>query len=424
MFERARIAAVFVLAACGGPAPSLDWVSLDDDEPGVAGDLPLGTIEGGLGTEGWGSALECKPIPALSPLVAPRIVISLDGMTVHVRDEATGYDRVFPAGVGAINENEDEASYGESLSYYPIIATKRNDFALRSGSNVACKIWWTDPETGEKKPVFAGLPFLSFYGSYAMHGPIDNFTAPNGGHLTRGYVSHGCVRMESADILEIHARLGRLARVPVRVQREPERAADGARTNARPWIGHECRSDLDCDFPGGFCHENGLGGRGFCSARCTRTCSDRAGSPITFCVADPDAPSRGMCVAKTNLKNYDCRPYDHLQPRVVARFGQASVTASVCLPGSRGWIGDRCAEDADCREGNTCQEGLCTQACSRACPDLPGTPWTTCVRDPETAALGCARQCTLASNASECPFDTSCAERVRAAGDKRTVCVQ
>ena len=32
---------------------------------------------------------------------------------------------------------------------------------------------------------FAGLPFLSFYGNYAIHGPIDNYRAPNGGNLRR-----------------------------------------------------------------------------------------------------------------------------------------------------------------------------------------------------------------------------------------------
>ena len=36
--------------------------------------------------------------------------------------------------------------------------------------------------------VFAGMPFMSWSGSYGIHGPIDDYTAPNGGALRRGGV--------------------------------------------------------------------------------------------------------------------------------------------------------------------------------------------------------------------------------------------
>ena len=417
--KRAFLAIVF--AACGTTLqPSAEFVTFDGDEP----DLPLGTVEGAdTSSTNWGSALICKSIPEVSPLVSPRLILSIDGMSVHLIDEATGYDRVFPAGVGKIENEESDSSYQESLSYFPILALKRNDFAVKSSTNTQCKKWWTDSATGERSPVFAGLPFMPFYGGYALHGPIDNYTAPNGGYLTRGYVSHGCFRMEAADIVEIYGRIGKLPSVPVRLQREPERTSEGAKVDPTRWVGSECRSDLDCNYDGGFCHVNTIGDRGFCSARCTKSCADRAASPATFCVQDPDSSTLGMCVPKVTDKNDACRPYDHLQPKTMGRFNQASVTAKVCVPGTRGWVGDRCTDSTQCVAGR-CDAGVCTQDCTKACPDMPGTPWTTCAREPSTRVLSCERQCTLASNASECAAGTACVERTRAAGDTRTVCAR
>ena len=82
-------------------------------------------------------------------------------------------------------------------------------------------------------------------GNYAIHGPIDNYRAANGGNLRRGYVSHGCVRMAAADVLEVYARIKGVASVPVHVQREPERTAVypamGLGGSNRTWIGLQNR---------------------------------------------------------------------------------------------------------------------------------------------------------------------------------------
>ena len=142
------------------------------------GDLPLGdVVDEGKADGTWGSALTCKTVPSLPPLKAPHITVSIDGLTLHLTDAATGYDKVFPVGPGAINHDQGETSYGESLSLYPVIATGQHEFAITPSTIQPCKFWWTDPETGVKQPVFAGLPFLSWYGNYAIHGPIDNFRA-------------------------------------------------------------------------------------------------------------------------------------------------------------------------------------------------------------------------------------------------------
>ncbi|MGZ3426392.1 MAG: L,D-transpeptidase [Polyangia bacterium] len=326
-----RALSLLILVAAGGAVAGCD----PEGQRALApdSDLPIGDlVDEGKADGTWGSALTCKAVPSLPTLVSPRIIVSLDGLTLHLVD-AAGFDKIFPIGPGAINHNQGETSYGESLSLYPVLATGQHEFSITPSSIQPCKFWWTDPETGVKSPVFAGLPFLSWYGNYAIHGPIDNFRAPNGGNLRRGYVSHGCIRMGAADILEVYARIKGLAKIPVHVQKEPERASDGRRVDVpNPWIGAECTSDADCTMSGGFCHPNQATGRGFCSAACTSTCADRAGYPTTFCVADPANASRGMCVEKQLPQDEACRPFDGLKTATRARFGQPAVSASVCVP--------------------------------------------------------------------------------------------
>jgi hypothetical protein len=393
-------------------------------------DLPIGDqLADDLKDDGvWGAALTCKTAPSLPGLSRPHITVSLEGLTLHLVDEDTGFDKVFPVGVGAIDPDETSASFGESLTY-AAIQSSGNDFAITPSSIQTCKTWWTDPDTGKRQPVFAGLPFLSWDGPYAIHGPIDNFRAPNGGNLRRGFVSHGCVRMEAADVLEVYARIKGVSRIPVHVQREPERDTDGRRVDvAAPWVGAEGASDGDCGYTGGFCKQNRYSDRGFCSARCTSTCADRAGYPSTFCVADPDDATLGICVPKMIAQDQDCRPYDHLVARTLKRFHQ-TVQASVCVPGSPGWVGDHCFADADCDNGTHCAgagdtPGVCTESCARYCTDEPGWPTTFCADD---ATLGqtCLRECTPASNASECPADSDCTARSRVGdpGTQKFVCV-
>lgn len=402
------------LAACATPPTP--------DDAAAGGDLALGDVEDDGKADGgdptWGHALECKPVPALPPLAKPRITLSIDGLTLHLVDEAGTYDRVFPVGPGAIDHEPTDREVGESKSYLPVLATGKHDFAITPATIQPCKTWWTDPETGAKSPVFAGLPFLSWSGNFAIHGPIDNFRAANGGSLRRGYVSHGCFRMEAADVLEVYARIKGVASVPVHVQREAERRADGSRVDldAR-WIGASCDADAECAYPGGFCAKDAYAAHGTCSAHCTTYCTDRKGYPGTFCVDDPDSTTgQGMCVAKVTAQDEACRPYDALAPKTLARHGQPSVTAQVCAPGSRGWIGDRCLGDADCTNGTTCgTDGTCTQACTRACPDQAGWAPTFCAATAPGATTGaCVRQCTPGSHAPECADDEACALEARA----------
>ena len=414
------LVAIAVFTSCAdGP------VDLPDEEETPGGDLPLGDVSADdMKADGqWGSALDCKPLPLLPPLAQPTITLSIDGLTLRLTDRASGYDKVFPVGPGQIETDPTNGEYRESLSYYPIASTGRSDFQITPSTIQPCKTWWTDPATGTKTPVFAGLPFLSFYGNYAIHGPIDNYRATNGGNLRRGYVSHGCFRMQAADILEVYARIKGVAKVPVHLQREPERTPENTRVDiANKWVGSVCSTNTDCNFSGGFCATNKLTQRGFCSARCTSTCADRAGSPSTFCVADPNAAGMGMCVNKAQSENFECRPYDHFQAATATtRFNNPAVKANVCLPKSPGWVGDHCLTSTDCGSGTTCagatatKPGTCTMACQRFCSDQPGYADTFCAAVPALAAAGgsCVRQCTPSSNASECPSDMACTVTAR-----------
>jgi hypothetical protein len=146
----------------------------------------------------------------LPMLVAPEIIVSLDGLTVHIFDRATGFQAVYPAGVGTKN------SRGVS-------STPAGHF--KTGSNSADPWWYVPRRTVPE--YFGGLPFLrltarNFEGAntYALHGPITET-------LIRGYVSHGCIRMRANDIIRLFWMVKNFPNTPVTFQREIEKDAAG-----------------------------------------------------------------------------------------------------------------------------------------------------------------------------------------------------
>ncbi|MBK7398604.1 MAG: L,D-transpeptidase [Myxococcales bacterium] len=313
--------AVVVLTGCAlGPVDEDEATS----ESNGTEELNVGSVEAAE-TASWGSATNCKPIPALETLKSPEIVVSLDGLTLHLRDRAGTYDRVFPVGVGAIDGGKSKTPVGKFYTGATTAEVKDSGW----GYYYPCRIWWTDPDTRKASPVFAGLPFIRLAGpptaGYALHGPIDGFTAPTGGSLRRGYVSHGCVRMASADILEVYARIRGKSKVPVRIQQEVERdTASAAVDVGARWIGSECKVDTDCNYTGGKC-SLGATGVGTCTLPCTRTCPDRAGEVPTFCA------STGQCVPQASTTwNDACDRYaGRLKSKTTTRPDK-SATATVC----------------------------------------------------------------------------------------------
>jgi len=153
----------------------------------------------------------------LPELVSPELIVSLDGLTVHVFDRVTGFNKVYAAGVGVKN------SAGHSI-------TPTGHFT--TGSDVTDPWWYVARRT--TPDYFGGLPFLRLTAensdganTYALHGPITET-------LQRGYVSHGCIRMRADDIIHIFWMVKRAthgANTPVTIQREIERDAAGRRVD-------------------------------------------------------------------------------------------------------------------------------------------------------------------------------------------------
>src|SRR3954471_18914051 len=108
-----------LLAVAGCADPEAQQALLPDS------DLPLGDrlAEDFKDDGSWGAALTCKTVPNLPTLIAPRVIVSIDGLTLHLVDPASGFDKVFPIGPGAINHNPGETSQGESRTIYPVLAT-------------------------------------------------------------------------------------------------------------------------------------------------------------------------------------------------------------------------------------------------------------------------------------------------------------
>ena len=314
-----------------------------NERSGETEDLPLGDGVDLKADGDWGPyATQCKAIPSRPALLKPRITISIAGLTLHLTDAATGFSRVYPVGVGAINHDPGELTTDRSLSLYPVLSTKSTSFSIKTSQVDPCKIWWTDPDTGQKAPVFAGLPFLRWYGAYGVHGPITEYQAQNGGKLQRGYVSHGCVRMEAADVAELWAYVKKVSDVPVKVQAEIERDAHGLAVDVpQRWILSECSTAADCNYSGGICLARTGGHRGFCSAACNGVCSyDKYGYPVTFCAPATSAgpalgagAPQGFCTNRSSDFDDSCRRYDGFAAMSgVSRFGQPPAKANACLP--------------------------------------------------------------------------------------------
>jgi len=414
-----------LIVACGPQTqePPDDETPIDDTP---VAELGLGELDDqGVKADGWGAALNCKPIPDLPALADPEIIVSLDGLTLHLRDRAGTYDKVFPVGVGSIDSKGRSYTPSSTGLATGVFTTGRDTREVPDsgwGWYYPCRIWWTDTDTGGKKPVFAGLPFIRLEGppssAYAIHGPVDAFSRPDGGTLRRGYVSHGCVRMAAADIVEVYARIKGKARTPVRVQQEPERDPFGKLVDVpEKWIGQECTRDADCNYTGGKCALNGYG-RGMCTQSCTRSCPDRAGYNTTRCISDGNGG--GQCVVAADKVNNQCKGHYARIAKSTKLLGK-TTSANVCVPGTPGQIGDPCLADGECGSrlcedsGLSSGPGFCSQACSSTCPGNN----TIC-----TTIDGTKRCIETCWGQDACSVGLACEDGVpRAAGGTRRACI-
>lgn len=222
-----------VLAGCDEEAPEV----IDAEPPGegVAFDEenPYADVEGKADSPRTYEVPE--DVPAL---VRPEIIVSLERKTVHLFDRETGFSVVYPTGPGALT------SSGRSMTPTGFFAT---------GSDV--EDWWYFIPRRYAPDYFGGFPFLRLtiensdgQHTYGMHGPIS-YTCPGGGSecdlearqwfLKRDFVSHGCMRMEAEDIVDLFYAVNDHPSVPVTIIAETELDAAGAvvdvGTDVRLW---------------------------------------------------------------------------------------------------------------------------------------------------------------------------------------------
>lgn len=366
----------------------------------------------------------CKPIPDVEALADPVVTISLDGLTLRLRDRAGDYDRTFPIGVGRIgNSGASLTPTSGDRTWYlrgdaPAIVDGATSSQRKWAWNYSCRIWsgstYYNPLTGrnEYRSYFAGLPFIRVEGPsravYGIHGPITNYWRESGGELKRGFVSGGCIRMEAEDVLELFARI-RGHRTPVTIREEIERDEEGLSVDADRFVGAECEVDTDCADPDATCVANPLSEKSYCTMPCERSvdCPTRPFGVESYCVSNPlsDDPTQGTCaVASSGHYNRGCERYGQLEARSVPPVDDPSQRVSVCLPTGDAWIGHACSIDAACATGQCLSAegvGICSQPCTAYCPDRAGEPMTRCVASFDGSEGG--------SCVSTCESDEDCA---------------
>jgi hypothetical protein len=149
-----------------------------------------------------------RSVPAL---VAPEIIVSLDGLTVHLFDRTTGASFVYAAMAGGLR--------ADGTSVTPV-------GHFRTGDDPRDR-WWYMPARHEPAR-YGGLPFLRLTAQnprgehvYGFHGPTTDPGA------RRGYVSRGCVRLAEQDIRDLFAMVRDHPSTPVTIQVEVEVDAAG-----------------------------------------------------------------------------------------------------------------------------------------------------------------------------------------------------
>ena len=226
MRSGAALAAMF-LCACD-PVTTAEWTAeWIDEEPageGVAFDAENPNADLELGKADLPKTYQ---VPEdLPDLQRPEIIVSLKTKTVHLFDRATGFSAVYPTGPGQLGA--DGTSITPSGFYQTHSNTEDSWYFI--GRRYA-------------PSYFGGFPFLRLdilnsdgAHTYGFHGPIT-YSCEGGGSgcdledrtwfLVHDYVSHGCMRMEVDDIVELFWSVREIPSVPVAIVDGFERDAAG-----------------------------------------------------------------------------------------------------------------------------------------------------------------------------------------------------
>lgn len=385
-----------LLVAAVLPACSADETTVDGDvgyTGGVAssgGGNPFDQVNpGAVGPDLSKADSEAYTVPALLPqLEDPEIVVSLEGFTVELIDEATGFHKVYPTGVGALARN--------GQSFTPVGEFNTLDDASNG--------WYWYARRYEPE-YFDGLPFMRItaenhrgYHTYGFHGPITDT-------LQRGFVSHGCMRMQGPDIVELFYLMRPHAGSKVSIQLDKRRWDDGSVVDVTPadqdpvaaWRASLCASaehgQGELVSTGTYTDRVLCGGQA--SYRVAAVAGERvvarvsASGPVTLRLEGADATETiSDFTGDTHLAEASLLlPADgEITVSVIGEPAWYSLSlerlAAGTVPPEDRWIGAGCEADLQCGD-RVCDQsvpgGLCTEVCDRFCPDREGEASTFCV---------------------------------------------
>lgn len=215
------VALVLATFGCAEAEPETD-VNRTGGVAEVGGGNPFDSVNPGVvedpANAGKADTARYEVPTELPTLEEPYIVVSLDGLTIELIDEATGFHKVYPVGVGARGRDS-----GKSF-------TPTGSFRL--GNDTSSGWWWY--ERRYNPSYFDGLPFLRItaknsrgHNTYGFHGPITD-------ELIRGFVSHGCMRMRPDDIIELFYIMMPHPGASVVIQEQPRYDEDGEKVDVTP----------------------------------------------------------------------------------------------------------------------------------------------------------------------------------------------
>jgi hypothetical protein len=212
------------VGACdAGEGPEI--IDLEPEGEGAAFDEenPDADLEGA----GKADQVRTYEVPTDLPHVErPEIIVSLATRTVHLFDRTTGVSRVYPTGPGKMGSSGRSWTPDGFFETWPDASDP-----------------WGYIERRTSPDYFGGFPFLRLtavnsngHNTYGLHGPIT-YTCPEGGSgcsllerqwfLIHDYVSHGCMRMEADDIVELFWTIRDIPSVPIAIFDDVELDAEG-----------------------------------------------------------------------------------------------------------------------------------------------------------------------------------------------------
>ncbi|MGK0359516.1 MAG: hypothetical protein ACI9U2_001818, partial [Bradymonadia bacterium] len=253
---------------------------------------------------------------------------------------------------------------------------------------------------------FDGLPFMRItaqnsrgYQTYGFHGPITDT-------LRRGYVSHGCMRMQAEDIVELFTIMRQHPGAPVSIRAEKAFTPEGDLIDVTPadldpvaaWRETACAESASGQ--GEVLPEGAHSDQILCDGSAEYTVEVERGDRVQVLI-EGSAPITAQLTAGEAIEEGESSFEDGRHTLTLSMRVADAGTASVTIEGAPstfdltvttvalgepvpadGWVGDGCRAAIECGDFDCLSDlpgGLCTEACERFCPDRDGAAGTFCV---------------------------------------------